>query len=94
MLCRHFPEIAGTFGYDDLRPITEPIAKGDFHTLSAAWSVLALKSYAGLAKASGVRAGIAEVVGADAKTLDGVKALIEKLDAPVPSATPMPKAKR
>ena len=69
VLCRHFPEIAGTFGYDDLRPITEPIEKGDFHTLSAAWSVLALKSYAGLAKASGVRAGIAEVVGADAKTL-------------------------
>jgi len=55
VLCRHFPEIAGTFGYDDLRPITEPIAKGDFHTLSAAWSVLALKSYAGLAKASGVK---------------------------------------
>ena len=69
VLCRHFPEIAGAFGYDDLRPITEPIEKGDFHTLSAAWSVLALKSYAGLAKASGVKAGIAEVIGADAKTL-------------------------
>jgi hypothetical protein len=69
VLCRHFPEIAGTFGYDDLRPITEPIEKGDFHTLSAAWSVLALKSYAGLAKASGVKAGIAELTGADAKVL-------------------------
>ena len=69
VLCRHFPEIAGTFGYDDLRPITEPIEKGDFHTLSAAWSVLALKSYAGLVKDSGVKAGIAELVGADAKTL-------------------------
>ena len=69
VLCRHFPEIAGTFGYDDLRPITEPIEKGNFHTLSAAWSVLALKSYAGLAKASGVKAGIGEVNGADAKVL-------------------------
>jgi uncharacterized protein YfaS (alpha-2-macroglobulin family) len=69
VLCRHFPEIAGAFGYDDLRPITEPIEKGDFHTLSAAWSVLALKSYAGLAKASGVKAGIAELNGADTRTL-------------------------
>ncbi|MEO6755513.1 MAG: alpha-2-macroglobulin family protein, partial [Chthoniobacteraceae bacterium] len=69
VLCRHFPEIAGTFGYDDLRPITEPLENGDFHTLSAAWSVLALKSYATLAKASGVKAGIAELTGATAKTL-------------------------
>ncbi len=69
VLCRHFPEIAGTFGYDDLRPITEPIEKGDFHTLSAAWSVLALKSYAALAKDSGVKAGIAELTGAESKML-------------------------
>jgi len=69
VLCRHFPEIAGTFGHDDLRPITEPLENGDFHTLSAAWSVLALKSYATLAKASGVKAGIAELTGASAKTL-------------------------
>jgi uncharacterized protein YfaS (alpha-2-macroglobulin family) len=69
VLCRHFPEIAGTFGYDDLRPITEPIEHGHFHTLSAAWSVLALKSYAALAKDSGVKAGIAEVTGAEVKVL-------------------------
>ncbi len=74
VLCRHFPEIAGTFGYDDLRPITEPLERGDFHTLSAAWSVLALKSYAGLAKESGVKAGIAELTGADAKTLAEARA--------------------
>jgi uncharacterized protein YfaS (alpha-2-macroglobulin family) len=69
VICRHFPEIAGTFGYDDLKPITDPIAKGDFHTLSAAWSVLALKSYAALVKESGVKAGIAEVTAAGAKVL-------------------------
>ncbi len=69
VLCRHFPEIAGTFGYDELRPITEMLERGDFHTLSAAWSVMALKAYAGLTKASGVKAGIAEVVGADAKMI-------------------------
>ena len=58
VICRHFPEIAGTFGYDDLRLVTEPIAEGRFHTLGAAWSVLALRSYAGLAKDSGVTVGI------------------------------------
>lgn len=61
ILCRHFPEIAGKFGYDELKPITGLIESGDFHTLSAAWSVQALKAYAGLAKASGLKAGIAQV---------------------------------
>ncbi len=61
ILCRHFPEIAGQFGYDELKPITELIERGDFHTLSAAWSVQGLKAYASLVKASGVKAGIAQV---------------------------------
>jgi uncharacterized protein YfaS (alpha-2-macroglobulin family) len=69
VLCRHFPEIAGTFGYDELRPITEMLERGDFHTLSAAWCVMALKSYSGLTKATGVKAGITEVIGADAKII-------------------------
>jgi alpha-2-macroglobulin len=60
IVCRHFPEIAGTFGYDDLRLITEPIGDGGFHTLGAAWSVLAFRAYAGLAKDSGINVGIAE----------------------------------
>jgi hypothetical protein len=34
------------------------------------------------------------IVRADAKTLEGVKALIEKLDGPAPNATPLPKVKR
>ncbi len=61
ILCRHFPEIAGKFGYEELKPITEMIENGFFHTLSASWSVQALKSYSALVKASGVRVGIAQV---------------------------------
>ena len=61
VICRHFPEIAGTFGYDDLRLITEPISDGRFHTLGAAWSVLALRSYAALAKDSGIKVAIKNV---------------------------------
>lgn len=60
VLCRHFPEIAGKFGYDELRPVTEMVEQGAFHTLSAAWTVLALKAYAALSRDSGVRAGIAQ----------------------------------
>lgn len=66
VICRHFPEIAGTFGYDDLRLVTEPIGDGRFHTLGAAWSVLAIRAYADLATESGIKVGISET-GAIAK---------------------------
>ncbi len=74
VLCRHFPEIATTFGYDDLRPITEAVERGDFHTLSAAWTVLALKSYSTLAKSGAVKAGILEIVNGEAKQLAAPRA--------------------
>ena len=60
-ICRHFPEVAGTFGYDDLRIITEPIQEGRFHTLGAAWSVLALRAYAGLVSDAGIKVAINEL---------------------------------
>jgi uncharacterized protein YfaS (alpha-2-macroglobulin family) len=61
VLCRHFPEIAGKLTYEELKPLTEMIELADFHTLSAAWSVQALKAYSELAKSSGVKAGIASL---------------------------------
>ncbi len=69
VLCRHFPEIAGKLSYDELKPLTEMIELADFHTLSAAWSVQALKAYSELAKSSGVKAGIASVRGREVKVL-------------------------
>ena len=62
VICRHFPEVASTFGYDDLRILTEPIADGRFHTLGAAWAVLALRSYGELAKDSGLKVGVENIV--------------------------------
>jgi len=62
-VCRHFPEIAREFGYDELKSITTPVEQSDFHTLSAAWTVQALKAYADLVEASGVKAGIAGIQG-------------------------------
>lgn len=69
ILCRHFPEIARTLSYEDLKPLTEMIEQADFHTLSAAWSIQALKAYAHLAADSGVKAGIAAVTGQEVKVL-------------------------
>jgi len=69
VLCRHFPEIAAQLTYEEMKPLTEMIEQGDFHTLSAAWSIQALKAYADLSKAGGVKAGIAAVRGDRAEVL-------------------------
>jgi uncharacterized protein YfaS (alpha-2-macroglobulin family) len=69
IICRHFPDLASNFGFDDLKPITEPIGRGEFHTLSASWSVMALKAYAGLAKDSGLKVGFSEMVGGKLQNL-------------------------
>jgi len=71
ILCRHFPEIAKKLTYEEMKPLTEMIEAADFHTLSAAWSVQALKAYSDLAESSGVKAGIASVQGQDVKVLAG-----------------------
>lgn len=69
ILCRHFPEIAKKLTYEEMKPLTEMIEQADFHTLSAAWSVQALKAYSDLAASNGVKAGIASVQGQDVKVL-------------------------
>ena len=69
VLCRHFPEIAKKLSYEEMKPLTEMIEQADFHTLSAAWSVQALKAYSDLAASNGVKAGIASVQGQEVKVL-------------------------
>lgn len=61
LACKHFPEIAGDFGYDDLAVIAEPLSRNRFNTISAATTILALKAYSDLAKQSGVRVSLSEV---------------------------------
>jgi alpha-2-macroglobulin len=48
--CRHFPEVAGNFGYDEISVITEPMSRGFINTICSAQTILALKSYADLTK--------------------------------------------
>ncbi|MCP5538058.1 MAG: alpha-2-macroglobulin family protein [Akkermansiaceae bacterium] len=69
ILCRHFPEMAKKLTYGEMRPLTQMIEAADFHTLSAAWSIQALKAYSDLAASNGVKAGIASVQGKDVKVL-------------------------
>lgn len=61
LACKHFPELAGSFGYDDLSIITEPLSQNRFNTISAATTVLALKAYSDLAKQSQVRVSLSEL---------------------------------
>lgn len=58
LLCLHFPEQAKNFGYDELKMITEPIRANRFNTLSAAYSILALKAYSKLAEKADVKLSI------------------------------------
>ena len=45
IIARHFPGLLGRITAEDFEAITGPIGRGDFNTLSAAYAVLALKSY-------------------------------------------------
>ncbi len=46
IVARHFPDLLQQFSPEDLKALTEPIGRGEFNTLSAAYAVLALKSLA------------------------------------------------
>jgi len=52
--CRHFPEDAKSFGYEDLAPIMEPLKSENFTTLTASYMTLALKAYSDVAAKTGV----------------------------------------
>jgi uncharacterized repeat protein (TIGR01451 family) len=59
LICRHFPDIASQFGYNELALVTEPVAQHRFNTISSATTILALKAYSQLAKKSGIQLSIA-----------------------------------
>lgn len=58
VLCREFPAIAASLGFDDLKMITEPIQANRFNTISAACGILALKAYSKLAQQTNARLSI------------------------------------
>jgi uncharacterized protein YfaS (alpha-2-macroglobulin family) len=61
MVARHFPERLKRIDAEQLTVITRPVNEGRFNTLSAAYAVLALKSYSQHLAKSAPELGIAEV---------------------------------
>ncbi len=62
LLCRHFPDLAVKLTFSDLAMITEPISRNSFNTISAAYSILALKAYSQLMQKSDVKLSISELL--------------------------------
>ncbi len=58
---RHFPDLIKRITAEDFKAITRPVGEGSFNTLSAAYAVLALKSYSHQLAQSAPELGIAEI---------------------------------
>ncbi|MEM7010164.1 MAG: alpha-2-macroglobulin family protein [Verrucomicrobiota bacterium] len=76
ILTKHFPEEAKALSGEDLRGLLEPVIAGDFNTLSAAYSILALKGYSQLAEQFPMKLNIEAAVG---DQIEALKVSGEKL---------------
>lgn len=54
LTCRHFPKLAGSWGYADIEPMMEALKKDLFNTYDAAYVALAAYEYGNLLQRSGV----------------------------------------
>ena len=61
LVCKHFPAIASEVGYDQLRPVIDPLERGQFNTVSSAWAILALKAYSASQSAASIELGLEEL---------------------------------
>jgi alpha-2-macroglobulin len=61
LVCKHFPAIANDVGYDQLRPVIDPLERSQFNTVSSAWAVLALKAYSASQAAASIQLGLEEL---------------------------------
>jgi uncharacterized protein YfaS (alpha-2-macroglobulin family) len=61
IVARHFPDVMKKMTAADFEAITRPVGQGDFSTLSAAYAVLALKSYSHHIAQNAPELGITEV---------------------------------
>ena len=65
LLCRHFPDIAKGFGFDEIAMITEPIRANHFNTYSAAYGVLALKAFSKVAQQANLKLSMQALTAAE-----------------------------
>ena len=75
ILARHFPERLKKLTASEFQAILKPVSEGRFNTLTAAYAVLALKSYSQHMEASPVVLGISEISqSGDKKTVQEIPA--------------------
>jgi uncharacterized repeat protein (TIGR01451 family) len=81
ILARHFPVLFKKQSVDELLKALAPIEEGRFSTLSAAYAVVALKSWSQIVERTDPQLGLAEVL-ADGKSrsLEAAGALFQKAD--------------
>ncbi len=61
IVARHFPDLLRKISIQDFDAVLGPIQRGEFSTLSAAYAVIALKSYSQLMQQRGVTLALAEI---------------------------------
>ena len=81
--CRHFPEDAARFGLDDMEPVMTGLRDESFNTLTASFTVLALKAYSDAASKTGLELSLyALPASGDEVLLDGPKQGLVKAQFP------------
>ncbi len=58
VVCTHFPALVPEIGYDQLKPLLDPLDRGSFNTVGSAWAILALRAYSAMQADTGVKAGL------------------------------------
>jgi uncharacterized protein YfaS (alpha-2-macroglobulin family) len=80
VLSRNFPDMLDSLTPQDFHRITDPIERGEFNTLSAAYSVLALKAYSHHLQLHPPQLTISEYAGDQWRPLDSGGALLKRAE--------------
>jgi uncharacterized protein YfaS (alpha-2-macroglobulin family) len=80
ILSRYFPAMLDSLTTEDFHHITDPIEEGDFNTLSAAYSVLALKAYSHHLQLHPPQMAISELAGGVWRPLNASGNLLKRAD--------------
>ncbi|MEK7949115.1 alpha-2-macroglobulin family protein [Luteolibacter soli] len=81
--CRHFPEDAAQFGLNDMEPVMSGLRDESFNTLTASFTVLALKAYSDAAARTGLELSLyAQPASGDEVLLSGPKQGLVKAEFP------------
>ena len=81
--CRHFPEDTANFGIDDMEPAMGGLRDESFNTLTASFTVLALKAYSDAASKTGLELSLYALPASGKEILlDGPKSGLVKAEFP------------